>query len=66
VQADGGLAAGLAMLACLTLVFAATIQPRGLFNSAVQAGAAVRAAASMAKQPALPHQQAQHLLAQPQ
>jgi NADH:ubiquinone oxidoreductase subunit 2 (subunit N) len=66
VQADGGLAAGLAMLACLALVFMATAQPRGLFNAAVQAGTAVRAAASTTAQPAVTDNQSQHLLAQPQ
>ena len=41
VQADGGLSAGLAMLACLALVLMATAQPRGLFSSAARAGDAV-------------------------
>ncbi|MCX7413704.1 MAG: NADH-quinone oxidoreductase subunit N [Planctomycetia bacterium] len=66
VQADGGLAAGLAMLACLALVFMATAQPHGLFNAAVQAGTAVRATASTTAQPAVTDNQSQHLLAQPQ
>jgi hypothetical protein len=39
VQADGGLAAGIGMLACLALVFMITLQPRGLFTSASRAGA---------------------------
>jgi NADH-quinone oxidoreductase subunit N len=38
VQADGGLAGGLAMLACLVLVFFVTIQPRGLLAAATRAG----------------------------
>ena len=38
VQADGGLAAGLAMLACLGLMFMVTLQPRGLFLAASRAG----------------------------
>lgn len=39
VQADGGLAAGVGMLACLALLLMITLQPRGLFNSATRAGA---------------------------
>jgi len=46
VQADGGLAAGVAMLACLLLVGMVTIQPRGLFAAASRAGAHVSAVAS--------------------
>jgi NADH-quinone oxidoreductase subunit N len=38
VQADGGLAGGLAMLACLVLVFFVTIQPKGLLAAATRAG----------------------------
>jgi len=38
VQSDGGLAGGLAMLACLVLVFFVTIQPRGLLATATRAG----------------------------
>jgi NADH-quinone oxidoreductase subunit N len=38
VQADGGLAGGLAMLACLVLVGFVTIQPRGLLAAATRAG----------------------------
>ncbi len=38
VQADGGLAGGLAMLTCLILVFFVTIQPRGLLAAATRAG----------------------------
>jgi len=38
VQADGGLAGGLAMLACLALVGIVMIQPRGLFTAASRAG----------------------------
>jgi NADH-quinone oxidoreductase subunit N len=39
VQADGGLAAGVGMLVCLALVLMITVQPRGLFASAMRAGA---------------------------
>ena len=38
VQADGGLAGGLAMLACAAIVILITIQPRGLLSAASQAG----------------------------
>jgi NADH-quinone oxidoreductase subunit N len=38
VQSDGGLAGGLAMLACLVLVFFVTIQPRGLLTASTRAG----------------------------
>ena len=41
VQADGGLAGGLAMLACLALVGMVTIQPRGLFTAASRAGESI-------------------------
>jgi len=41
VQADGGLAAGIAMLACLVLVGLVTLQPRGLFRTSAAAGDAV-------------------------
>ena len=41
VQADGGLAAGVAMLVCLVLVGLVTLQPRGLFRAASAAGGAV-------------------------
>ena len=41
VQADGGLTAGIAMLACTALVLLVTLQPRGLFASSSQAGAAI-------------------------
>jgi len=41
VQADGGIAAGLAMLACLVLVAVITVQPRRLFMAASRAGDAV-------------------------
>jgi NADH-quinone oxidoreductase subunit N len=41
VQADGGLAGGLAMLACLALVAIVTIQPRGLFTAASRAGESI-------------------------
>ena len=38
VQADGGLAGGLAMLACMVLVILVTVQPRGLLAAASRAG----------------------------
>ncbi len=38
VQADGGLAGGLAMLACVALVILITIQPRSLLAAATRAG----------------------------
>ncbi len=38
VQADGGLAGGLAMLACVALVILITIQPRSLLSAAARAG----------------------------
>jgi len=38
VQADGGLAAGVAMLACLVAMAVVTFQPRGLFLAASRAG----------------------------
>jgi NADH-quinone oxidoreductase subunit N len=38
VQADGGLAAGLAMLGCLVVAVAVTLQPRDLFLAASHAG----------------------------
>jgi NADH-quinone oxidoreductase subunit N len=38
VQADGGLAAGVAMLLCTALVLMVTVQPRGLFVSSTRAG----------------------------
>ena len=38
VQADGGLAAGVAMLVCTALVLMVTAQPRGLFVSSSRAG----------------------------
>ncbi|NDC52995.1 MAG: NADH-quinone oxidoreductase subunit N [Planctomycetia bacterium] len=41
VQTDGGLAAGLAMLACLVLVGFVTLRPAGLFRAAAAAGDAV-------------------------
>ena len=41
VQADGGLAAGVAMLLCTALVLVVTLQPRGLFESASRAGAVI-------------------------
>ena len=48
VQADGGIAAGVAMLACLGLVLAATLQPRGLFHAAARAGTTVSETAAIA------------------
>lgn len=48
VQADGGIAAGLAMLACLVLVAAVTVQPRRLFMAATRAGDAVSGALPVA------------------
>jgi NADH-quinone oxidoreductase subunit N len=41
VQADGGLAAGVAMLACLVLAVAVSIQPGRLFSAASRAGDAL-------------------------
>ena len=41
VQADGGLAAGIAMLVCTALVLMVTLQPRGLFVSSSVAGNAI-------------------------
>ena len=41
VQADGGLAAGIAMLACTAVVLIATLQPQGLFLAASRAGASL-------------------------
>ena len=48
VQADGGLAAGIAMLACLVVVGAVSIQPRGLFVAASRAGDSLVPAAAPA------------------
>ena len=45
VQADGGISAGVAMLAALVAVALFTIQPRPLFSAATRAGAAVAAPA---------------------
>ena len=41
VQADGGLAAGLAMLACAAALLLVTLRPQGLFQAASQAGDAL-------------------------
>jgi NADH-quinone oxidoreductase subunit N len=41
VQADGGLAAGIAMLVCTALVLIATLQPQGLFLAASRAGSSL-------------------------
>ena len=38
VQADGGLAAGVAMIVCLVAALVISVQPRGLFLAASQAG----------------------------
>ena len=38
VQADGGLAAGVAMIACLVVALVVAVQPRGLFLAASKAG----------------------------
>jgi NADH-quinone oxidoreductase subunit N len=38
VQADGGIAGGIAMLVCAALVLAVTLQPRNLFVAASRAG----------------------------
>jgi NADH-quinone oxidoreductase subunit N len=56
VQADGGLAGGLAMLACLALLAAVTIQPRSLFTAASRAGESIapQAAAPAAQDSAIP------------
>jgi NADH-quinone oxidoreductase subunit N len=40
VQADGGIAAGVAMLLCLAAVLMITFQPQGLFEASGRAGAA--------------------------
>ena len=44
VQADGGIAAGVAMLVCTALVLMVTMQPRGLYVSCVRAGDAIEKA----------------------
>jgi hypothetical protein len=49
------------MLACLGLVFMATVAPRWLFRPAVQAGKAVRAGAAATVTPAIEPLHAQHL-----
>jgi len=46
VQADGGLAAGIAMLACLVLVGMVAIRPRGLLTAASRAGESLAPAAA--------------------
>ncbi|NBW87878.1 MAG: hypothetical protein EBR23_13895, partial [Planctomycetia bacterium] len=45
VQADGGLAAGIAMLACGLIVMMVALQPIGLFTAASRAGGSPAAAA---------------------
>ena len=54
VQADGGLAAGIAMLACLVLVGLVTLQPRGLFRTSAAAGDAVSRTPVVAAADAVP------------
>ncbi|NBW97640.1 MAG: NADH-quinone oxidoreductase subunit N [Planctomycetia bacterium] len=56
VQADGGLAAGVAMLVCLLFVGVVTLQPRGLFRSAAAAGDAVSRTPIVAAAGAVPSQ----------
>ena len=41
VQADGGLAAGIAMLACMAVLLSVTVRPQGLFRAAAAAGDAL-------------------------
>jgi hypothetical protein len=41
VQADGGLAAGIAMLACTAALLFFTVRPQGLFRAAARAGDAL-------------------------
>lgn len=41
VQADGGLAAGIAMLACAVVLLLVTLRPQGLFQAASRAGDAL-------------------------
>jgi len=43
VQADGGLGAGIAMLAALVVMAMVTLQPRPLFSAAARAGASIAA-----------------------
>ena len=45
VQSDGGLSAGVAMLACLALTLMVMLQPRGLFMAASRAGGGIAAKA---------------------
>lgn len=54
VQADGGLTAGIAMLACLVLVGLVTLQPRGLFRTSAAAGDAIARTPVVAAANALP------------
>jgi NADH-quinone oxidoreductase subunit N len=54
VQADGGLAAGIAMLACLVLVGLITLQPRSLFRTSAAAGDAVSRTPVVAAADAVP------------
>jgi NADH:ubiquinone oxidoreductase subunit 2 (subunit N) len=46
VQADGGIAAGLAMLICMALLIVVTFQPRGLFAASSRAGRVISAPTS--------------------
>jgi NADH-quinone oxidoreductase subunit N len=52
VQADGGLAGGLAMLTCLVLVALVTIRPTGLLAAASRAGKSLTSPAPAAVSPA--------------
>jgi NADH-quinone oxidoreductase subunit N len=56
VQADGGLAAGLAMLACTGALLLVTLRPQGLFQAASRAGDALTGTlpAAVADAPAQP------------
>jgi NADH:ubiquinone oxidoreductase subunit 2 (subunit N) len=56
VQADGGLAAGLAMLACTAALLLVTLRPQGLFQAASRAGDALTGTlpAAMAVDPSPP------------
>lgn len=54
VQSDGGLAGGLAMLACLAIVAAVTVRPQRLFDAASRAGDAVAAPPAVTAAPATP------------
>jgi NADH-quinone oxidoreductase subunit N len=64
VQTDGGLAAGVGMLACLALVLMITLQPRGLFSAATRAGATVANMLTVEAAAAC-HQPPSHVASQP-